>query len=259
LHSNKFLNPVHDGAVLPILHLNGYKIANPTVLGRIEGEELRSLLVGYGHEPFFVEGDDPRDMHRKMAATVDAALDRIAEIQHAARQSGTVEQRPSWPMIVLRSPKGWTGPKEVDGKKVEGSWRAHQVPITDPRDDPGHLKLLEDWMRSYRPEELFEETGALRSELRSLAPAGARRMGANAHANGGLLKRELQLPDFRDFAVAVPQPGGTLAEATRVMGTFLEEAVRLNADARNFRIMGPDETASNRLDAVFEATERVWM
>ena len=258
-HSNKFLNPVHDGAVLPILHLNGYKIANPTVLGRIEGEELRSLLVGYGHEPFFVEGDDPQDMHRKMAATMDAALDRIAEIQHAARQSGTVVQRPRWPMIVLRSPKGWTGPKEVDGKKVEGFWRAHQVPITDPRADPGHLKLLEDWMRSYRPEELFDETGALRSELRSLAPSGARRMGANPHANGGLLKRELQLPDFRDFAVAVPQPGGALAEATRVMGAFLEEAVRLNADARNFRIMGPDETASNRLDAVFEATERVWM
>ncbi|MGB3536597.1 MAG: phosphoketolase family protein [Mesorhizobium sp.] len=258
-HSNKFLNPVHDGAVLPILHLNGYKIANPTVLGRIEGEELRSLLVGYGHEPFFVEGDDPRDMHRKMAATVDAALDRIAEIQHAARQSGKVTQRPRWPMIVLRSPKGWTGPKEVDGKKVEGFWRAHQVPITDPRADPGHLKLLEDWMRSYRPEELFDEAGVLRDELRSLAPAGTRRMGANPHANGGLLKRELQLPNFRDFAVAVPQPGGTLAEATRVMGAFLEEVVRLNADARNFRIMGPDETASNRLDAVFEATERVWM
>jgi len=258
-HSNKFLNPAHDGAVLPILHLNGYKIANPTVLGRIEGEELRSLLAGYGHEPFFVEGDDPWDMHRKMAATVDAALDRIAEIQHAARQSGTVAQRPRWPMIVLRSPKGWTGPKEVDGKKVEGFWRAHQVPITDPRADPGHLKLLEDWMRSYRPEELFDGAGALRNELRSLAPAGARRMGANPHANGGLLKRELQLPDFRDFAVAVPQPGGALAEATRVMGTFLEAVVRLNADARNFRIMGPDETASNRLDAVFEATERVWM
>ena len=258
-HSNKFLNPVNDGAVLPILHLNGYKIANPTVLGRIEGEELRSLLVGYGHEPFFVEGDDPRDMHRKMAATVDAALDRIAEIQHAARQSGTVTHRPRWPVIVLRSPKGWTGPKEVDGKKVEGFWRAHQVPITDPRDDPSHLKLLEDWMRSYRPEELFDGAGALRDELRSLAPAGARRMGANPHANGGLLKRELQLPDFRDFAVAVTQPGGALAEATRVMGAFLEEVVRLNADARNFRIMGPDETASNRLDAVFEATERVWM
>ena len=211
-HSNKFLNPVHDGAVLPILHLNGYKIANPTVLGRIEGEELRSLLVGYGHEPFFVEGDDAQDMHRKMAATVDAALDRIAEIQHAARQSGTVEQRPRWPMIVLRSPKGWTGPKEVDGKKVEGFWRAHQVPITDPRDNAAHLKLREDWMRSYRPDELFDGAGALRGELRSLAPAGARRMGANPHANGGLLRRELHLPDFRDFAVAVPQPGGALAE-----------------------------------------------
>jgi len=258
-HSNKFLNPVHDGAVLPILHLNGYKIANPTVLGRIDGEELRSLLVGYGHEPFFVEGDDPQDMHRKMAATMDAALDRIAEIQHAARRSSTVEQRPRWPMIVLRSPKGWTGPKEVDGEKVEGFWRAHQVPITDPRDDAGHLKLLEEWMRSYRPEELFDGAGALRDELRSLAPAGARRMSANPHANGGLLKRELQLPDFREFAVAVPQPGGASAEATRVMGAFLEEVVRLNADARNFRIMGPDETASNRLDAVFEETERVWM
>lgn len=258
-HSNKFLDPVHDGAVLPILHLNGYKIANPTVLGRIDGEELRSLLVGYGYEPFFVEGDEPHDMHRKMAGTVDAALDRIAEIQNAARRSGKVEHRPRWPVIVLRSPKGWTGPKEVDGKKVEGFWRAHQVPITDPRGNPGHLKLLEDWMRSYRPDELFDGTGALRGELRPLAPAGGRRMGANPHANGGLLKRELQLPDFRDFAVAVPHPGGALAEATRVMGTFLEEVVRLNADARNFRIMGPDETASNRLDAVFDVTERVWM
>ena len=258
-HSNKFLNPAHDGAVLPILHLNGYKIANPTVLGRIEGEELRSLLQGYGYEPFFVEGHEPQDMHRKMAATLDAALGRIAEIQHAARRSGKVTQRPRWPVIVLRSPKGWTGPKEVDGKKVEGFWRAHQVPITDPRDNPGHLKLLEDWMRSYRPEKLFDERGALRGELRSLRPAGARRMGANPHANGGLLKRELRLPDFHDFAVAVPQPGGAVAEATRVMGSFLREVVRLNADARNFRIMGPDETASNRLDAVFDVTERVWM
>jgi xylulose-5-phosphate/fructose-6-phosphate phosphoketolase len=258
-HSNKFLDPVHDGAVLPILHLNGYKIANPTVLGRADGEELRSLLDGHGYDPFFVEGHEPHDMHRKMATALDVALDRIADIQSAARRSGKVDQRPRWPVIVLRSPKGWTGPKEVDGKKVEGFWRAHQVPITDPRDDPRHLKLLEDWMRSYRPDELFEETGALRSELRSLAPAGARRMGASPHANGGLLKRELQLPDFRDFAVTVPQPGCALAEATRVMGAFLREVVRLNAEARNFRIMGPDETASNRLDAVFEVTERVWM
>ncbi len=258
-HSNKFLDPVRDGAVLPILHLNGYKIANPTLLGRIDGDELRSLLDGYGYEPFFVEGDEPRDMHRKMAAALDLALDRIAEIQDAARRSGKAEQRPRWPVIVLRSPKGWTGPKEVDGKKVEGFWRAHQVPITDPRANPDHLKLLEDWMRGYRPEALFDERGALRDELRTLAPAGTRRMGANPHANGGLLRRDLQLPDFRAFAVAVSSPGGAVAEATRVMGTFLREVVRLNAEARNFRIMGPDETASNRLDAVFEATERVWM
>jgi xylulose-5-phosphate/fructose-6-phosphate phosphoketolase len=258
-HSNKFLDPVHDGAVLPILHLNGYKIANPTILGRMAPEELRSLLVGYGHEPFFVEGDDPVAMHREMAETLDAVFVRIRKIQNEARQSGRVEHRPRWPVIVLRSPKGWTGPKEVDGKKVEGFWRAHQVPITDPRSNPDHLRLLEEWMRGYHPEELFDASGKLRNELRALAPSGNRRMGANPHANGGALRRELRLPDFRDFAVAVPHPGGAKAEATRVMGMFLKEVVRLNANARNFRIMGPDETASNRLDAVFEATERVWL
>jgi xylulose-5-phosphate/fructose-6-phosphate phosphoketolase len=258
-HSNKFLDPIHDGAVLPFLHLNGYKIANPTVLGRMSDDEVRSLFVGYGYEPMFVEGSEPEAMHRQMAGTLDAALDRIGEIQAEVRETGTIAHRPRWPMIVLRSPKGWTGPKEVDGKKVEGFWRAHQVPIADPRGNPGHLKLLEDWMRGYDPATLFDETGRLRAELRALAPAGARRMGANPHANGGLLKRELKLPDYRDHAVDVPHAGGTIAEATRVMGGFLRDVVQLNAAARNFRIMGPDETLSNRLDAVFEATERVWM
>ncbi|WP_338691695.1 phosphoketolase family protein [Bradyrhizobium sp. 26S5] len=258
-HSNKFLNPMHDGAVLPILHLNGYKIANPTVLGRMDDEEVRSLFIGYGYEPLFVEGDDPHAMHRLMADTLDVALANIRSIQQHARQQAAGFRRAKWPMIVLRSPKGWTGPKEVDGLKVEGFWRAHQVPITNPRGNPEHLKLLEHWMRSYEPGKLFDGDGRLEPDLQALAPAGNRRMGANPHANGGMLKRELKLPDFRSYAVDVPSPGGVVAEATRELGKFLREVVSLNANARNFRIMGPDETSSNRLDAVFEATDRVWM
>ncbi len=257
-HSNKFLNPAHDGAVLPILHLNGYKIANPTVLGRMNDEEVRDLFLGYGYDPLFVEGHEPAAMHRLMADTLEIALDRIGNIQRVARQDGATG-RPKWPMIVLRSPKGWTGPKEVDGLKVEGFWRAHQVPITNPRGNPKHLELLEQWMRSYRPENLFDADGRLLPELQALAPTGTRRMGANPHANGGVLKRELKLPNYCDHAVDVPHPGGSQAEATRAAGEFLKDVVRLNSDARNFRIMGPDETASNRLDAVFEATDRVWM
>jgi xylulose-5-phosphate/fructose-6-phosphate phosphoketolase len=258
-HSNKFVDPVHDGAVLPILHLNGYKIANPTILGRMSDDELHHLFRGYGYDPIFVEGDDPAKMHPLMADALEAALDAIRSIQSAARADAKPVKRPAWPMIVLRSPKGWTGPKEVDGKKVEGFWRAHQVPIADPKSNPGHLAILEAWMRSYRPETLFDDDGRLMAELQDLAPRGERRMGANPHANGGLLKRELKLPDFRDYALDVQAPGGAMGEATRAMGQFLRDVVKLNADARNFRIMGPDETASNRLDAVFEATERVWM
>ncbi|WGS23122.1 MULTISPECIES: phosphoketolase family protein [unclassified Bradyrhizobium] len=257
-HSNKFLNPVHDGAVLPILHLNGYKIANPTVLGRMSDEELRNLFTGYGYEPLFVEGDDPPVMHRLMADTLDSALAGIRSIQQGARQQAAGVQRPKWPMIVLRSPKGWTGPKEVDGLKVEGFWRAHQVPISNARSNPDHLKQLERWMKSYEPDQLFGADGRLVPQLQALAPTGDRRMGANPHANGGLLKRELKLPDFRKHAIEVPCPGGVVGEATRELGKLLREVVKLNADARNFRIMGPDETSSNRLDAVFEATNRVW-
>ncbi len=258
-HSNKFLNPVHDGAVLPILHLNGYKIANPTVLGRMSDDEIRSLFIGYGYEPLFVEGDDPPLMHRLMADALDVALASIRSIQQDARTHSAALHRPKWPMIVLRSPKGWTGPKEVDGLKVEGFWRAHQVPIANPRVNPDHLKLLEQWMRSYEPEKLFDANGRLVPELQALAPAGHRRMGANPHANGGLLKRELKLPDFRAYALDVTCPGGVVGEATRELGKFLREVVRLNAAECNFRIMGPDETSSNRLDAVFDATDRVWM
>ena len=258
-HSNKFLNPVHDGAVLPILHLNGYKIANPTVLGRMSDDEIRSLFIGYGYEPLFVEGDDPPLMHRLMADALDVALASIRSIQQDARTHSAALHRPKWPMIVLRSPKGWTGPKEVDGLKVEGFWRAHQVPIANPRVNPDHLKLLEQWMRSYEPEKLFDANGRLVPELQALAPAGHRRMGANPHANGGLLKRELKLPDFRAYALDVTCPGGAVGEATRELGKFLREVVRLNAAECNFRIMGPDETSSNRLDAVFDATDRVWM
>jgi xylulose-5-phosphate/fructose-6-phosphate phosphoketolase len=258
-HSNKFLNPAHDGAVLPILHLNGYKIANPTVLGRMRDAEIRDLFRGLGHEPLFVEGDDPELMHQAMADALDVALASIRSIQQHARDGRATVERPRWPMIVLRSPKGWTGPKEVDGKKVEGFWRAHQVPVASCRENPAHLKVLEDWMRSYEPDKLFDANGALIPELQALAPEGRRRMGANPHANGGLLKKELKLPDFRSFAVEVPRPGGVTGEATRELGKFLRDVIRLNAQERNFRIMGPDETASNRLDAVFEATERVWM
>src|SRR5579859_698176 len=257
-HSNKFLNPVTDGAVLPILHLNGYKIANPTVLARIPRGELESLLTGYGYKPYFVEGEIPEAMHQAMAATLDAVTAEIREIQHAARADGATD-RPRWPMIVLKSPKGWTGPKEVDGKKTEGSWRSHQVPFGDVATNPTRLRLLEQWMRSYAPQELFDANGAPRAELRALAPAGNRRMGASVHSNGGLLLRDLRMPDFRDHAVAVPRPGETSAEAMRVMGTFLRDVMKLNLDSRNFRVVGPDETASNRLGALFDATERAWM
>jgi len=258
-HSNNFLNPAHDGAVLPILHLNGYKIANPTIIGRMSDEEIRHLFLGYGYEPLFVEGDEPLAMHRLMADALDVALASIRSIQQNARAEGASFARPKWPMIVLRSPKGWTGPKEVDGLKVEGFWRAHQVPIGNPKGNPKHLNLLEQWMRSYEPDTLFDQAGRLVPELQALAPVGEQRMGANPHANGGLLKRELKLPDFHAYAVDVPRPGGSQAEATRELGKFLRDVVRLNAKARSFRIMGPDETASNRLDAVFDATERVWM
>ncbi|MDT3706235.1 MAG: phosphoketolase family protein [Thiobacillus sp.] len=256
-HSNKFLNPASDGAVLPILHLNGYKIANPTVLARIPRAELESLVIGYGYQPHFVEGDEPGAMHQAMAATFDAVIGEIRAIRHAARAEGATA-RPRWPMIILKTPKGWTGPKEVDGQKTEGSWRSHQVPFGD-LSKPEHLALLEQWLKSYRPEELFDERGALRPELAALAPQGTRRMGANPHANGGLLLRDLRLPEFRDYAVDVPQPGQALAEPTRVMGAFLRDVMRLNADSRNFRVMGPDETASNRLGALFETTARAWV
>jgi xylulose-5-phosphate/fructose-6-phosphate phosphoketolase len=257
-HSNKFLNPTRDGAVLPILHLNGYKIAGPTVLARIGEDELLSLLRGYGYEPVVVAGDEPMPMHRAMAAAIDGALDKIAAIQRAARaHDAGASERPRFPMIVLRSPKGWTGPREVDGKQVEGTFRAHQVPLTGVRDNADHLRMLETWMRSYRPQELFDDAGRLRPELAALAPEGARRMGANPHANGGLLLRDLEMPDFRDHAVDVPEPGAVDGEATQVLGTFLRDIFRRNASAANFRLMGPDETASNRLSAVFEATDRI--
>ena len=257
-HSNKFLNPVHDGAVLPILHLNGYKIANPTVLARIPREELESLLIGYGYQPYFVEGDDPAIMHPRMAAVLDHAIQEIRAIQRDARD-GKAATRPRWPMIVLKTPKGWTGPKEVDGKPSEGTWRSHQVPFADVANQPAHLKLLEQWMRSYRPDELFDAEGAPRAELRALAPSGARRMGANPHANGGALLRDLRLPDFRDYAVNVSRPGEVTAESTRVMGGYLRDVMKQNLPSRNFRVMGPDETASNRLGALFEVTDRAWV
>jgi len=257
-HSNKFLNPKTDGAVLPILHLNGYKIANPTVLARIPHEELESLLIGYGYQPYFVEGAEPRQMHQLMAATLDAVTADIKTIQHRAR-SEAVTERPRWPMIVLRTPKGWTGPKEVDGKKTEGSWRSHQVPFGELAEQPQHLQLLEQWMKSYRAEELFDANGALRPELQALAPQGTRRMSANPHANGGVLLKDLRLPDFRTYAVAVKQPGDVEAEATRVLGDYVRDVMKLNIETRNFRVMGPDETASNRLGALFEVTNRAWM
>jgi xylulose-5-phosphate/fructose-6-phosphate phosphoketolase len=254
-HSNKFLNPVRDGAVLPILHLNGYKIANPTVLARIPAAELTALLRGYGHDPIVVGGHEPAAMHELMARSLEEAFDRIAAIQEQAR-SGAAATRPSWPMIVLRTPKGWTGPKFVDGLPVEGTFRAHQVPLARVREDPAHLAQLEQWMRSYRPEELFDEGGAVRSDLRELPPRGERRMSANPHANGGLLLRALELPDFRTYAVDVPAPAATSSEATRVLAGLLRDVIKTNPES--FRIMGPDETASNRLAAVFEVTDRAW-
>jgi xylulose-5-phosphate/fructose-6-phosphate phosphoketolase len=255
-HSNKFLNPARDGAVLPILHLNGYKIANPTLLARIPRDELRALMEGYGHEPWFVEGSDPAEMHQLMAATLEEVTGRIARIQADARE-GASTQRPRWPMIVLVTPKGWTGPAEVDGLPAEGSFRSHQVPLAGLADHPEHLAQLESWMRSYKPEELFDEGGSLRPELAALAPAGDRRMGANPHANGGVLLRDLELPDYRRYAVDVPAPGRGSTEAMRVLGAFVRDIVLANPD--NFRVFGPDETASNRLGSVFEATDRQWM
>lgn len=255
-HSNKFLDPVHDGAVLPILHLNGYKIANPTVLARIPESELQSLLIGYGYKPYFVSGDDPAQVHRTMADTLDTVIAEIKSIQKEVREKGFT-QRPHWPMIVMRTPKGWTGPHEVDGKQVEGTWRSHQVPLSELGSKPDHLQLLERWMKSYKPEELFDENGGLIPELRALAPEGQRRMGANPHANGGLLLHDLKLPDFRKYALEIKEPGTVTAESISAMGQYLRDIIRLNADRRNFRIMGPDETASNRLSAVFEATDRV--
>jgi len=253
-HSNKFLDAARDGAVLPILHLNGYKIANPTVLARIGHQELQSLFEGYGYAPRFVEGSEPEEMHRLMTATLDEVLGEIREIQQIARNGSS--ERPRWPMIVMRTPKGWTGPKTVDGLPAEGSFRSHQVPLANVRNDPGHLAQLEEWLRSYRPEELFGEDGALREDLAQLAPHGERRMGANPHANGGLLLRALELPDFRDYAVDVPTPATKTTEATKVLGVWLRDVMRDNDD--RFRIMGPDETASNRLQAVFEVTNRTW-
>ncbi|HEX5098973.1 MAG TPA: phosphoketolase family protein [Polyangiaceae bacterium] len=259
-HSNKFLNPARDGAVLPILHLNGYKIANPCVLARISHEELEQLFRGYGYSPIFVEGSDPMPMHQAMAAALDRAASEIAAIQAAARKSKSNKvERPRWPMIVLRSPKGWTCPKEIDGKPAEGSWRAHQVPMGEMHEKPGHIKLLERWMKSYRPEELFDQNGRLVPELEELAPQGERRMSANPHSNGGLLLRDLRLPSFRDYAVALKKPGGVEAEATRVMGKFLRDVMKANMDSKNFRLFSPDENNSNRWQDVLEVTSRAWM
>jgi len=254
-HSNKFIDPARDGTVLPILHLNGYKIANPTVLDRIDRDELDGLLRGYGHTPYYVEGDDPGQMHQDFAGILDACLDDIAEIKRGAREDGRNE-RPRWPMIVLRSPKGWTGPAEVDGKKVEGSWRSHQVPFSAARENDGHRRVLEDWLRSYRPEELFDESGAPVEAIRTLHPDGTRRMSANPHANGGLLLRELRMPAFRDYAVPVTEPGTGAVESTRVLGQMLRDVMALNSDS--FRVFAPDENNSNRLDAVLDATDRTW-
>jgi len=256
-HSNKFLNPARDGAVLPILHLNGYKIAGPTILARIDESELVDLLHGYGWEPHFVSGDDPATMHQLMAATLDDVLAHIGDIQASARRGGQWS-RPRWPMIVLRSPKGWTGPKTVDGKQTEGSFRSHQVPLAGLADNPDHLRQLEEWLRSYRPDELFDERGALRPDLADLAPVGKRRMSDNPHANGGLLLRDLVMPDFREYALPVDRPGAVEGEATRVLGRFLRDVMKLNLPTANFRVFGPDETSSNRLDALFDVTNRMW-
>lgn len=257
-HANKFLNPARDGAVLPILHLNGYKIANPTLLGRMSRMELTQLFTGYGYKPFFVEGHEPAPMHQLMAGTLDAVVDEIHALQQSARAGGRGD-RPTWPMIILRTPKGWTGPKVVDGKPMEGTWRAHQVPVTDFASKPEHMKILNDWMKSYRPEELFDENGKLIPELEALAPKGTRRMGANPHANGGVLLKDLVIPDFRKYAVSVPNPGKVTAEATRALGNLLRDVMKCNAEAKNFRVFGPDETASNRLEALYEVTNKVLM
>ncbi|MDJ0695628.1 phosphoketolase [Mastigocoleus sp. MO_188.B34] len=257
-HSNKFLNPVRDGAVLPILHLNGYKIANPTILARLSHEELQELFVGYGYKPYFVEGSDPETMHQLMAGTLNTIMREIKEIQEDARTNGCTG-RPQWPIIILRSPKGWTGPKEVDGKKTEDYWRSHQVPLANVRKNPQYLQQLEDWMASYNPQELFDENGRLIAELAELAPKGTRRMGDNPHTNGGMLLRDLKMPDFREYAVEVSKPGQAIAEATRVMGTFLRDVMKRNLENNNFRIFGPDETASNRWSNVFDVTDRTWL
>jgi xylulose-5-phosphate/fructose-6-phosphate phosphoketolase len=256
-HSNKFLNPIRDGAVLPILHLNGYKINNPTVLARIPRLELDALMRGYGYEPFWVDGSEPAKMHRLMAQTLDQVFGRIAEIQRKARKRKDASV-PRWPMIILRTPKGWTCPKEIDGKPAENSWRSHQVPLAELAEKPGHVKLLEKWMKSYGPQELFDDQGKLIEELRELAPTGPRRMGANPHANGGLLLRDLRMPDFKDYAVDVPQPAAVNAEATRVMGSFLRDVMKLNLGSKNFRIFGPDETVSNRLGAVLDVSPKMF-
>jgi xylulose-5-phosphate/fructose-6-phosphate phosphoketolase len=259
-HSNKFLNPVRDGAVLPILHLNGYKIANPTILARIPQEELEALLTGYGHKPHFVQGEDPDDMHQQMAAAVDACMDEIHQIQQQARATGRATgtmTRPRWPMIVLRSPKGWTGPKTVDGHKVEGFWRAHQVPVLDPTTNKASLKVVENWMKSYRPEELFDEQGAPVAQVRAMAPQGSRRISANPHANGGLLRKDLNLPDFRDYATPVKTFAAVSVSPTEVLGTFLRDVMRQNMNS--FRVFGPDETASNKLTAIYEASRKTWL
>jgi len=257
-HSNKFSNPARDGAVLPILHLNGYKIANPTVLARMTDAELTQLFTGYGYRPYFVEGHEPEKMHQRMAHVLETAVAEIRSIQSEARSARTVS-RPVWPMIVLRTPKGWTGPKVVDGKPVEDTWRAHQVPVSDFASHPEHLKILEDWLKSYRPDELFDANGRLIPELADLAPKGDRRMGANPHANGGLLLKDLVMPDFQNYAVDVRKPGNAVGEATRILGVFLRDIMKLNAEAKNFRVFGPDETASNRLDALYQATDKVFM
>ncbi len=265
-HSNKFLDPAQDGAVLPILHLNGYKIANPTILARIGREELSDLMTGYGYKPYFVEGDDPQLVHQQMAATLDICIAEIKEIQRAWRDGDgdgesstrTDRPRPQWPMIVMKTPKGWTGPKYVDGLKTEGSWRSHQVPLSEMATNPEHVQMLEEWMQSYRPEELFDQSGKLVEEVAELAPKGERRMGANPHANGGLLLKALKMPDFRAYGVAVEKPGTTNAEATRVLGGFLRDVMERNQSERNFRVVGPDETESNRLGALFQATGRAW-
>ena len=256
-HSNKFLNPITDGVVLPILHLNGYKIANPTIFARITHKELKQFLKGCGWKPYFVEGDDPETMHERMAHVMDKVIEEIRDIQSNARENNDAS-RPQWPMIVLNSPKGWTGPKYVDGLQVEGTFRAHQVPLHIDDDHPGHLEQLEEWMKSYRPEELFDEQGRLIKELAELAPVGKRRMGANPHANGGLLLKDLVMPDFRKHAVDVAAPGTVEAADTHVLGEFFRDVVKLNRKQRNFRIFGPDETLSNRLNSVFEVTDRQW-